>query len=42
MTAQVTVLQVADSSNVPIEFPDGLAYRNYWTETYAKNIGTHL
>ena len=35
----VTVLQVADSSNVPIEFPDGLAYRNYWTETYAKNIG---
>ena len=23
----------------PIEFPDGLAYRNYWTETYAKNIG---
>jgi hypothetical protein len=35
----VSVLQVADSSNVPIEFPDGLAYRNYWTETYAKNIG---
>ncbi|MBL7698379.1 MAG: hypothetical protein JNK79_09480 [Chitinophagaceae bacterium] len=35
----VTVLQVADSSNVPIEFPDGLAYRNYWSETYARNIG---
>jgi len=35
----VTVLQVADSSNVPIEFPDGLAYRNHWTETYAKNVG---
>ena len=35
----VTVQQVADSSNVPIDFPDGLAYRNYWTETYAKNIG---
>lgn len=35
----VTVLQVADSSNVPIEFPDGLAYRNFWTETYAKNVG---
>jgi len=35
----VTVLQVADSSNVPIEFPEGLAYRNYWIETYAKNIG---
>jgi len=34
-----TVVQVADSSNVPIEFPDGLAYRNYWTEVYAKNIG---
>lgn len=35
----VTVMQVADSSNVPIEFPEGLAYRNFWTETYAKNIG---
>ncbi|HUQ65612.1 MAG TPA: hypothetical protein VM101_05635 [Flavitalea sp.] len=35
----VTVQQVADSANVPIEFPDGLAYRNYWSETYAKNIG---
>jgi len=35
----VTVQQVADSSNVPIEFPEGLAYRNYWTETYAKNVG---
>jgi hypothetical protein len=35
----VTVQQVADSSNVPIEYPEGLAYRNYWTETYAKNIG---
>jgi hypothetical protein len=35
----VSVLQVADSSNVPIEFPEGLAYRNYWIETYAKNIG---
>jgi hypothetical protein len=34
-----TVVQVADSSNVPIEFPDGLAYRNYWTEIYARNIG---
>jgi hypothetical protein len=34
-----TVLQIADSSNVPIEFPDGLAFKNYWTETYAKNIG---
>jgi hypothetical protein len=35
----ITVLQVADSSNVPIEFPDGLAYRNYWTEVFAKNVG---
>ena len=34
-----SVLQVADSSNVPIEFPDGLAYKNYWTEVYAKNVG---
>lgn len=34
-----TVLQVADSSNVPILFPDGLAYKNYWIEQYAKNIG---
>jgi hypothetical protein len=35
----VTVLQIADSSNVPIEFPDGLAYKNYWVEQYAKNVG---
>lgn len=35
----VTVLQVADSSNVPIEYPDGLAYKNYWEEIYAENIG---
>jgi hypothetical protein len=35
----VTVLQVADSSNVPIEFPEGLAYKNYWLEQYAANVG---
>ncbi len=35
----ITVLQVADSSNVPIEYPDGLAYKNYWQEIYAENIG---
>jgi hypothetical protein len=35
----VTVVQVADSSNVPIDFPEGLAYKNYWVEQYAKNIG---
>ena len=35
----LTVLQVADSVNVPITFFDGIAYRNYWVEKYAKNIG---
>ncbi len=35
----VTVIQVADSVNVPITYPDGLAYRNYWVEQYAKGIG---
>jgi hypothetical protein len=35
----ITVAQVADSVNVPIEFPEGLAYRNYWVEQYAKDIG---
>ena len=35
----ITILQAADSSNVPIDFPEALAYRNYWTESYAKNIG---
>lgn len=35
----VTVMQAADSSNVPITYPDGLAYRNYWIEQYAKDIG---
>lgn len=35
----VSVVQVADSSNVPITYPDGLAYRNYWVEQYAKDIG---
>ena len=35
----ISVLQIADSSNVPITFPDGLAYRNYWIEQYGRNIG---
>lgn len=35
----LTVQHVADSVNVPITFPNGLAYKNYWVETYAKNIG---
>lgn len=35
----VSILQVADSSNVPIDFSDAYAYKNYWVEQYAKNIG---
>lgn len=35
----VTVVQIADSSNVPIVYPQGIAYNNYWVEKYAKNIG---
>lgn len=35
----VTVTHVADSVNVPITFPQGLALKNYWVEKYAKGIG---
>jgi len=35
----VTVLQVDDSSNVPILIDTSFASRTYWSETYAKNIG---
>ena len=35
----ITIHQIADSSNVPITEPDGLAYKNYWIEQYAKHIG---
>lgn len=35
----ISVFQVGDSVNVPITFPDGIAYRNYWIEKYAKGIG---
>ncbi|MFT3827312.1 MAG: hypothetical protein QM731_25515 [Chitinophagaceae bacterium] len=35
----VTVTQIADSNNVPIVYPQGIAYNNYWVEKYAKNIG---
>ncbi|HUR12392.1 MAG TPA: hypothetical protein VM012_13535 [Flavitalea sp.] len=35
----ISVHQIEDSVNVPITQPDGLAYRNYWIETYAKNVG---
>ena len=35
----ITVHQIADSVNVPITEPDGLAYKNYWVEQYAKHIG---
>jgi len=35
----LTVLEVSDSSNVPIFDPSRVAAKTYWTETYAKNIG---
>ncbi len=35
----ITIHQIADSSNVPITEPYGLAYKNYWIEQYAKHIG---
>jgi hypothetical protein len=35
----VYVSHVADSVNVPITFPQGLAYKNYSYEVYAKGIG---
>lgn len=35
----ITIHQIADSVNVPITEPDGLAYKNYWVEQYAKHIG---
>jgi hypothetical protein len=34
-----TVLEVADSSNVPIFDPSTFASVTYWSEVYAKNIG---
>jgi hypothetical protein len=34
-----TVLQIADSTNVPILYPNSFASATYWSETYAKNIG---
>src|SRR5579863_5566870 len=34
-----TILQIADSTNVPIANPDAFAANTYWSETYAKNIG---
>lgn len=35
----ITIHHVEDSVNVPITQPDGLAYRNYWIESYAKHVG---
>lgn len=35
----VSVLQVADSINVPITIPNGIAYKNHWEEKYALGIG---
>ncbi|HEV3414736.1 MAG TPA: hypothetical protein VG101_19795 [Puia sp.] len=34
-----TILQVADSSNVPITQVTAFAYNTYWSETYAKHVG---
>jgi len=35
----ISITQAADSVNVPIEYPDVFAFKNYWTEKYAKGIG---
>ena len=35
----ISITQAADSVNVPIDFPEVFAYRNLWTEKYAKGIG---
>lgn len=35
----VSITQVEDSVNVPIEAPEAFAYRNYWNEQYAKGVG---
>jgi hypothetical protein len=34
-----TVVQIADSSNVPITLPTVFATITYWSETFAKNVG---
>ncbi len=34
-----TILQIADSTNVPITDPNSFAAQTYWSETYAKNVG---
>ena len=34
-----TVLQIADSTNVPITDPTSFASATYWSETYGKHIG---
>jgi hypothetical protein len=34
-----TILQIADSTNVPIIDPGSFASSTYWSETYAKHIG---
>ncbi|HMH22135.1 MAG TPA: hypothetical protein VK563_10175 [Puia sp.] len=35
----LSVLEVADSSNVPIVDPSTFASKTYWSDVYAKNIG---
>ena len=34
-----TILQIADSTNVPITNVNAFASATYWSETYAKNVG---
>ena len=34
-----TILQINDSTNVPIANPNSFASRTYWSETYARHIG---
>lgn len=35
----ITVLSIADSVNVPITIPNGIAYKNHWEEKYAFGVG---
>jgi hypothetical protein len=35
----ISVLQIEDSINVPITFPQAIALKNLWIEKYAKNVG---
>jgi hypothetical protein len=35
----ISITQAADSVNVPVDYPEVFAYRNYWNEKYSKGIG---